>query len=281
MKGYIYQIINKVDGKRYVGQTINLEKRKASHFSKLKTNSHPNYLLQKAWNEWGEENFEFSYEEIEDASPEILNQKEIETIARFNSFIDGYNRTAGGQGGPIRRKLSYEDFCFIYYGCQWKGMTTKIGEYLGIDSSTVSSILREKAHLDYLEKSKELSKEEISLIKERFRKVFSIPNDKTEDTERVPSHVSQEEYFYCFCISSCYGRGILQALANFFDKHKSFLFNGLKCGKDGIIHKAYEDFLSLTDEEVKRIGKEKFQEWELDKYSNILIKEKFNTRWRQ
>ena len=32
MKGYIYQIINKVDGRRYIGQTINLEKRKWVHF---------------------------------------------------------------------------------------------------------------------------------------------------------------------------------------------------------------------------------------------------------
>jgi hypothetical protein len=40
-------------------------------------------------------------------------------------------------------------------------MTEKVANYLGIDSSTVSSILREKAHFDYLLKSKELTPEEI------------------------------------------------------------------------------------------------------------------------
>lgn len=281
MKGYIYQIINKIDGKRYVGQTIDLQKRKQSHFSELKRNCHPNYLLQDAWNKWGEENFMFVYEEIENATPDILNQKEIDTIAQFDSFNNGYNRTPGGQGGPIRRKLSYENFCFIYYGCQWSGMTEKVAEYLGIDSSTVSSILREKAHLDYLVKSHELTNEEILKIKQDFRKAFSIPYDKPEDDERVSYHLTEDEYFYCFCVSSTYGRGIDTALANFFNKHKSFLFNGLKIGKNGVIHKAHERFLLLTNEEVLSIGKEKFKEWEIDKYTKILIKEKPNNRWRQ
>ena len=80
MKGYIYQIINKVDGRRYVGQTINLHKRKQTHFSKLRNNKHPNILLQQAWNEWGEENFSFEYEEIEIKDENTLNEAEINTI---------------------------------------------------------------------------------------------------------------------------------------------------------------------------------------------------------
>ena len=119
MIGYIYQIINKVDGKRYVGQTIDLQKRKNTHFNELKRNAHPNPLLQEAWNTWGEENFSFVYEEYEILDEDTLNQKEIETIAKYDSFNNGYNRTAGGQGGPIRRKLTFEQFCFIYYGCKW------------------------------------------------------------------------------------------------------------------------------------------------------------------
>ena len=38
MKSYIYYIINKVDKKRYVGQTINLEKRLYDHFYELERN---------------------------------------------------------------------------------------------------------------------------------------------------------------------------------------------------------------------------------------------------
>jgi hypothetical protein len=115
--------------------------------------------LQQAWNEWGEENFQFVYEEYEIVDDNTLNEKEIETISKYGSFENGYNRTAGGQGGILKRKLTYEQFCFIYYGCQWQGMTEKVAKYLSIDSSTVSAILREKAHADYLLKSKELTQE--------------------------------------------------------------------------------------------------------------------------
>ena len=94
-----------------------MHKRKQTHFSKLRNNKHPNILLQQAWNEWGEENFSFEYEEIEIKDENTLNEAEINTIAKYNSYLNGYNRTPGGQGGILKRKLSYEDFCFIYYGC--------------------------------------------------------------------------------------------------------------------------------------------------------------------
>ena len=280
MKGYIYQIINKVDGRRYVGQTINLHKRKQTHFSKLRNNKHPNILLQQAWNEWGEENFSFEYEEIEIKDENTLNEAEINTIAKYNSYLNGYNRTPGGQGGILKRKLSYEDFCFIYYGCQWQGMTEKIGKYLGIDSSTISSILREKSHSDYLIRSKQLSKQEIKDIQIKFRKIFNIPLDKEKDDNRVPSHISEEEYFYCFCIASTYGRGIETALSRYFEKHKSFLSNGMKGKLKGKVFTARESFLKLSKEECERIGEEKFKEWELDKYSKIEIKRESNDKWR-
>lgn len=280
MIGYIYQIINKVDGRRYIGQTIDLKKRKQTHFNNLRNNKHPNNLLQNAWNEWGEENFSFEYEEIEITDKDTLNEAEISTIKKYNSYLDGYNRTPGGQGGTIRKKLSYEDFCFIYYGCQWQGMTEKIAKYLGIDSSTVSSVLREKAHLDYLIRSQELTKEEIEEIQSNFKKIFNIPKNKPKDKNRVPTHISEDEYFYCLCIASTYGRGIEAALGKFFNKHKSFLTNGTKGKVKGKAISAKNRFLKLSKEECERIGEEKFIEWELDKYSSITIKKQINDKWR-
>ena len=192
MKGYIYQIINKVDGKRYVGQTIDIERRKKQHLTKLQNNTHPNIKLQQAWNEWGQESFYFDYEEFEDSS--VLDKKEIETIEKFDSFKNGYNMTPGGQNGGTRSKLSYSEYCFVYYGCQWQGMTEKIGKYLKVDSACISSILREKSYKNYLEMSKELTQTEIQEIQNHFREVFNIPEDKLPDSQRVPSHLTKEEY---------------------------------------------------------------------------------------
>lgn len=93
MKGYIYSIINTVDGKRYVGQTVNITRRLGDHFRQLKAHKHPNYLLQKAWDTYGEDNFITKYDEFEINEAADLNQKEIDAIKYYNSFADGYNLT--------------------------------------------------------------------------------------------------------------------------------------------------------------------------------------------
>jgi group I intron endonuclease len=63
----IYQIRNKVNGKVYIGQSINLEQRKKHHFSLLCHNKHYSYHLQRAFNQYGESNFIFSIlEEVKD-----------------------------------------------------------------------------------------------------------------------------------------------------------------------------------------------------------------------
>lgn len=55
----IYKISNKVNGKVYVGKSIDIERRYREHFNDLKNNKDTTYL-QRAWNKYGEENFEFS-----------------------------------------------------------------------------------------------------------------------------------------------------------------------------------------------------------------------------
>ena len=283
MVGYIYSIINKINGKRYIGQTINLERRKNEHFRCLRNNNHPNFKLQKDWNDWGEENFIFEYTEYEIQEHNELNNKEKEAIKLYNTFQQGYNLTEGGDGGTTRRKLTYEQYCLIYYGCQWQGMTTKISEKMNIDSSIISSVLREKAHLDYLERSKkELTAEQIWSLQQQFKEMFDIPLNKQPDKDRSPSHLTEEEYFYCFCVASSYGRGIESSLGKYFNKDKSFLANGLKAAKtQGKIKRAYDKFVKLSDAEILKYGMEKFNEWNIQSYCKTKIKQESNNKWRQ
>lgn len=161
-------------------------------------------------------------------------------------------------------------------------MTEKIANYLHIDSSTVSSILREKAHLDYLLQSKNLSEEEIIQIQKDFRKALKIPENQPPDSARTPNHLTEDEYLYCLCVSSVYGRGIESSLARYFNKDKSFLSNGVKSAKkQGKIKRALDRFQLLSNEEIKIIGLNKFKEWNIQSYSkrNIPIRENY-TRWR-
>lgn len=59
MNSGIYQIINLVDDKRYIGSTVNFKNRKRFHFSLLVRNIHHNQYIQNAYNKYGKENFEF------------------------------------------------------------------------------------------------------------------------------------------------------------------------------------------------------------------------------
>ncbi|MFH1183921.1 MAG: NUMOD3 domain-containing DNA-binding protein [Chloroflexota bacterium] len=55
----VYQILNRINGKRYVGSAVNLRKRWGSHRSFLRHGNHPNPYLQNAWNLYGSKAFAF------------------------------------------------------------------------------------------------------------------------------------------------------------------------------------------------------------------------------
>ena len=60
----VYMIINTKNGKRYIGSSKNIRNRLWCHRAYLRHNKHYNYLLQDEWNEFGEDNFEYSIIEI-------------------------------------------------------------------------------------------------------------------------------------------------------------------------------------------------------------------------
>ena len=90
--GCIYQIKNLVNGKLYIGKTINFKQRKYDHFRLLKSNKHHAFHLQNSYNKYGVTNFEMSI--IEDnLGHDILSQKELYYI-KLNNTMNlefGYN----------------------------------------------------------------------------------------------------------------------------------------------------------------------------------------------
>ena len=81
-EGYIYCIMNKVNGKKYIGQTIRtIKQRWGDHLRKQKYNKDNQYLYT-AMQKYGKENF--SIQEIEiikceskDNLLQLLNEKEV------------------------------------------------------------------------------------------------------------------------------------------------------------------------------------------------------------
>ena len=73
----IYQIRNLINGKKYIGQTADLEKRKLKHFNALMGNYHYNEHLQNAYNKYGKENFVF----------EVLKYCRLFELTRYEQFF--------------------------------------------------------------------------------------------------------------------------------------------------------------------------------------------------
>ena len=48
----IYKIENKVNGKVYIGQSVNIKKRWKQHKYELNSNNHVNKHLQASWNKY-------------------------------------------------------------------------------------------------------------------------------------------------------------------------------------------------------------------------------------
>lgn len=90
----IYKIKNLLNGKLYIGQSVDIESRWRIHVVELKNNCHHNARLQNAWNKYGEENFDFSI--IEECKSDQLNVREIYWIDKLDSYKNGYNLTIGG-----------------------------------------------------------------------------------------------------------------------------------------------------------------------------------------
>jgi len=55
----IYKIINVINNKFYVGSAVNLKRRRARHFSEMRSGKHKNRHLQAAWAKYGEQAFVF------------------------------------------------------------------------------------------------------------------------------------------------------------------------------------------------------------------------------
>lgn len=90
----VYKITNSINGKVYIGQSINIYARWKDHVHSLNRNDSRCILLQRAWNKYGEENFSF---EILELCPEnMLDEVEIKYIELYDSCNNGYNIESGG-----------------------------------------------------------------------------------------------------------------------------------------------------------------------------------------
>lgn len=102
----IYKYTNKTNGHCYIGQSINIERRKSSHLTSAFNSNTSDYNSQfhQAIRKYGINNFDFEIlAELskEEYSKEFLDELEKFFIKYYDSFKNGYNATEGGNSnGP-------------------------------------------------------------------------------------------------------------------------------------------------------------------------------------
>ena len=104
----IYMIKNKIDGKMYVGQAVNIEKRWTKHCG-----GYYDTYIDRAIKKYGKDNFELIVLRECEKDSDLLNKLEKHYIKKYNTFEDKnhYNLTPGGDFNPsklpeVRKKMS-------------------------------------------------------------------------------------------------------------------------------------------------------------------------------
>ena len=105
----IYKITNNINGKIYIGQSNNIERRFQEHQTKGSSSRIP---VDVAIKKYGKENF--SYETLEECETFKLNERETYWIQYYDTITKGYNCSLGGEQQSSgenngRSKLTEED----------------------------------------------------------------------------------------------------------------------------------------------------------------------------
>ena len=129
MSGGVYQILNTVNGKRYIGSTSSFARRLKRHKHDLLEGSHHSRALQRAWDKYGEAAFEFEKMLIcASANTQFFEQRAIErykpeyniaknatapmlgrnhspaTRAKMSALLVGNTRTKGHKQTPEHKQ---------------------------------------------------------------------------------------------------------------------------------------------------------------------------------
>lgn len=142
MIGFIYKITNNINGKVYIGQTIQPVKERwyrhcsnSNYLSKQEKDMH----IKRAILKYGKQNFVIDV--LEECPQEILDEREKYYISYYNSYANGYNGTKGGQKGakPLQTPEEIQkDIVDLYkYGFS----LCSLAKEFGIDKKTVKGIL--------------------------------------------------------------------------------------------------------------------------------------------
>ena len=244
MIGFIYHIKNKITGKEYIGQTIDIDWRLKKHFSALAKNNHHSVKLQRAFNKYGKDAFEISYRQQDFETYQDLLMKEMKEINTFNSYENGYNETRGGEGHATI--FDFNTMVLLYQiGQRYSGVKHRLAEYYNCDRTSITSVFRKKylGMITYEEKELEQLIQELGLTSDNLKENYKNNYDRKLTTEQVLKILSVIE-IKKFSQAAC-GKvyGVNKDIIGCIIRGKTY-------------KKDYQKFLKLSLEEKQKLAEE-------------------------
>ena len=99
----VYIITNTANGNRYIGSSTDIHRRWVTHVRELNRGVHGNQKLQRAWDKYGESNFEFTVLLVCDKSDTLLNEQQY-----LDNIKPEYNICVCATASMRGRKMSEE-----------------------------------------------------------------------------------------------------------------------------------------------------------------------------
>ena len=173
MNSGIYAITNINNMKRYVGSSLDFERRKKYHFTSLENDKHHNTPLQCSYNKHGECAFVWTMLELVD-SPEDLKEREqwwINHLTPFRKY--GYNvcrfTTGVSQRKEVRKKLSNAMTGYERTPEHCRNISkSKMGHTLSKESRKRISKNRKGKYVGSMNHNAKLTEEDVIEMRNRF-----------------------------------------------------------------------------------------------------------------
>ena len=232
---YIYKIENKVNHKKYIGLTNNIARRRARHFTDLRCHRHDNSFLQKEFDIYGQDNFDFTVEFEGDVTAEEIGLKEREYISFYDSYRNGYNQNEGGNFGPSNggSHLTQSDIFNILAAVEF---TSRPGAVLSkmfdVSVQTISRIKHGENHSQYKAEYEKLSLEERKALYDIFVASNDFLNKKANSTVYQSKRKLTEKQIHLVLLNEERGRIIpMQPLTYIFGLNSDQALRTIILGK--------------------------------------------------
>lgn len=175
---YIYVITNQINGTQYVGKTTDtIPKRWQKHLSDRHRKVREIRPLYDAFKKYGIDNF--TIEQLEECSWEILSEREQYWIDKLDTFNHGYNATRGGDGRVL---YDYQEIANKYLELHNINEVRKI---FGCTKETVRRALKEYHIIPTpsAEVLKKKNSKKVAMIDKDSNEILKIFNSSKEATE--------------------------------------------------------------------------------------------------